>query len=270
MKKGNILDFHSYLSIEKREKDFLDIDQLKVVGFKVEKRWKDMYYFGKFMIDIGDSSESRIIYKNIISIEVEVIEYDEYYIYIKDDNLLLNIFTKFKNRIGLDKLRKGRQTLLVEAYTSKDDLPPHYFFYGKVVGISNCMGMKFSEKFIIDRQNVREGAKIVTGFNTTLYLKSGFKYSSEFRLKYREILTKIRILSMENDKLNWYKLSAYKCFMYYAKKGDEKEGISSACRQMNVDAYKLNGDALFGLVLAFGSLEVKTIDGMIHFIDGFF
>ena len=232
-----------YFEIMDREEGFLSTDSLKVVGFNFIKRWKDCNYFGKFIVDCG---KGRTIERSIISVEMDVEANVGRYVDIKD-GLIRNLFDTIKKKDPDMKIPLGKNIFLIEGYMI------YRKFKAKIIDmVPNALPIHIADKlsFIGHRE---------------LTVWTGVKP------KYHKVMEEIdRLKNGEQFKLNKHKIDAYECFLYYVTHdNDQKDAINLACQQMNADKYKQHGDALASLGLAMFSRDIKTVDEMIKFIDGY-
>lgn len=191
----------------------------------------------------------------IISVIIEVLEYDEYELTIKTHPLLGNKITtndKFKTYI-MEKGCLGEMVVLIKVYSNYDEVKY------KVIDIWKDEGDLEGCYIKIDINTNENNSSIVT--------------ANMIKDPYYKIKLLIDKYAKTNNDLEFIKLNAYRCFLYHISQGETLEkSISKACGQMDYDYNKKirkNLDPWLMLSISFYNREISTVQQMINFIEGY-
>lgn len=197
---------------------------------------------GNFCIKIGND----IIKKGVVSI-------------------LLDIESCVKGRVNVRGKTKEYFDMII---THCDNIEPgKYVCLVRAYILDNKLRLKILEVIPMARP---------IEFSENFKIKGVYQDNCENYGKYNNVLECINRLSSRNKyirgnqlELNNCKIKALESFLYYIKKKTELTAIQKACYQMNVDFNKLNDCSVDFIFFTNLQGEIKTVNEMIEFIEGF-
>lgn len=244
----------------KREKirEKFRFDDFSVKGFIADTKSKydlNTVMYGYFQI----SNESLTMNVKYISIAIKVIEN------ICDDAVQIEPLDLGKRKLEFCKNKTGKK-ILPGDYIAKVEAYYHSFsdkFKFKIYELysSDVSPISFSKDFKLDLSKFPSLIKLSLINNSLDKVKVLIKKYSEGS----------RCTDDHKSNLAWAKRSAYEAFLYHKEREGEEKAIQEACRQMAWDAEKIRGrlDALGCFTLMQTSRNYRTVEEMIHFIEGF-
>lgn len=227
--------------------DKITANKFVVTDKHLKKQFFDSLYRGKVKIGSGN----LVCLVNYLAIEIDINEFGS----IKPFYVGNNIIT-VTNKTG-EIISPGKYIALVKFYSVGGGIK---MLIHKLCN-NNIIPIKFADNFKFDIPNL-----------TTCPNSSTPISSDNVILQYIDKHSDISDKTTDREsKLSWYKAGAYKAFLYY--KNEEGKGkakaIREACFQMSIDTGKINGDSQGCLFLTLIAPTYKSVDEMIHFIEGF-
>ncbi len=216
-----------------------NFSDIKIVG--LESNANSHKNYGEFILDLGNG---QLITKRYVSIEADIVNFNEWYIDISDD-YINRLFCKLKHKLPLDRLKTGKHTIIISGYKSYNNI------YAKVVGIcDNAIGLDFDNGFYIKG----EGITIIQ------------RYDNYSRIWGEISKLKSTIENCQDDEIRFMckkRQEAYETFVNEIKRFEYKT-IGDKCRKItnaiNAACRKIDPDI---------NETVETVDEMIDFINGF-
>lgn len=245
----------------------MDTNRMTVVQWKKTKQerfYANLITFGKFIIN----SDDAIIETENISCVVYVEDFVVFeqlncrYIGIlrlKDIPEQISIIDKFKIEHNEKSISPGKYVIVFSVYNNiynpKQNTYKRYIAnVKKIYSTDNIKLLQFGSNIFSEHEEV----------------ENSIQYKNDGYVKVRNL---IKFHQNSKHNLSHQKKYAYTAFLYYIEEKHSKEiyAINMACKQMLYDiikqrSYKLDTSTMWEMAIA---LEQKTLDDMIHYIEGF-